>query len=235
MLKAIEEALAGEGLLTRGGFALDGSEGLPALPGGRSAGGLILVGNAGSALWQAFKDSEEARDGAPDPLDRWTRRRVGGIAARFRLGVLFPFEGPPYFPFQRWAARAEPVFESPLGLSIHPEYGLWHAYRAALLLPEPSDAPCAAQGENPCNSCQGRPCLSACPVDAFGPSGYDVEACAGHLATPEGEACLTAGCKARGACPVGAAYMYEPDHLAFHMAAFARSRVPGWLSERRTP
>lgn len=235
MLDALEEALAGEGLLSRGGLALDGSEGLPALPDGRPAQGLLLVGNAGSALWRSFKDSQEALDGAPDPLDRWTRRKVGGTAARFGLGAVFPFEGPPYFPFQRWAARAEPVFNSPLWLLIHPDYGLWHAYRAALLLPDlpemSADSSVAESRANPCDACEGRPCLSACPVGAFSPSGYDVEACAGHLATPEGEACLVGGCKARGACPVGSDYMYQPDHLAFHMAAFARSRVPG----RRAP
>ena len=39
-------------------------------------------------------------------------------------------------PFQRWALRAEAVYASPLGILIHPEYGLWHAYRAALLFTE---------------------------------------------------------------------------------------------------
>ena len=59
---------------------------------------------------------------AIDPL----ARSVGAMA-------LYPFDGPPYRPFQRWAMRAEPVAPSPLGLFIHPEYGLWHAYRAALV------------------------------------------------------------------------------------------------------
>src|SRR4030095_137820 len=36
----------------------------------------------------------------------------------------------------RWAMRAEAVAPSPLGILIHPDYGLWHAYRGALAFAE---------------------------------------------------------------------------------------------------
>jgi hypothetical protein len=35
---------------------------------------------------------------------------------------------------------------------------------------------------------------------------------------------MTTGCKARLACPIGAAYRYEPEQMAFHMEAFRRAR-----------
>ena len=54
-----------------------------------------------------------------------------------------PRTGRPWLPFQQWARKAEPVHVSPLGVLIHPDYGLWHSYRGALcfdtrLLPCPS-------------------------------------------------------------------------------------------------
>jgi ferredoxin len=226
MLSVLEQALARHGLIVRGGFRPGPEDALPDLSDGSPARFLLLVGNVGSDLWKYFEDSPERRDGLSAPLDRWTRRVVEALAADFGAMALFPFSGPPYFLFQRWAQRAETVFPSPLGLLVHPAYGLWHAYRAALLLPEPLDIQTEeSASQSPCLSCAGKPCLSACPVGAFTREGYDVGACASHIAKPGGRGCLEGGCLARGACPLGERYIYEPSHMAFHMAAFARSRA----------
>lgn len=125
-LAAVAAALAPHGLMLRGGFHPEPADGLDGAT-------LLLIGNAGPALWRAFEAYAYADD-APHPLDRWTRARLDAVA--FGASALYPFEGPPYHPFQRWAMRAEPVHPSPLGMLIHPAYGLWHAYRGALLFPE---------------------------------------------------------------------------------------------------
>ena len=118
---------------------------------------------------------------------------------------------------------------SPLGLNIHPTYGLWHAYRAALLFPVAFDLPTPSAGAHPCESCAGRPCLSACPVSAFDGKSYDVPACFKHIATPDGTPCMTQGCLARHACPVGQGFAYASAQAEFHMRAFlaARRRAQG--------
>ncbi len=221
------------GLTARGGFEPAPGE-LPAL--GGASGSVVLVGAVGDSHWAAFSASPEYRDGAVDPLDRWSRRVVGAVAATWRARPLFPFEGPPFLPFQAWARRAEPVHASPLGLLVHPRYGLWHSYRAALLFARPlTGLPRREAAANPCASCAGRPCLSGCPVDAFGGGGYDstcvaaydTARCAGHLETPAGGRCLDEACLARAACPVGAAYRYPPAVARFHMGAFRRSLRAG--------
>jgi len=184
---------------------------------------VLLVGNAGGAMWHAF---EPHIDGAPDPLNRWTVNVVEPIARHFGARALYPF-GEPHWPFQRWARRAETVHASPLGLLIHPEYGLWHAYRAALLFEDPLPLPRRPeQTFSPCESCAGKPCLSACPAGAFRTAGYDVAACAAHLSSPAA-ACPQAGCHARAACPVGSDWRYPEAQLRFHMAAFSGSLTQG--------
>jgi hypothetical protein len=85
---------------------------------------LVLLGFTGAAHWDAFAHSPEAADGAAHPLDRWSRRIIDALARDCGAKALYPFDGPPYRPFQRWAARAEPVHPSPLGLLIHPDFGL---------------------------------------------------------------------------------------------------------------
>ena len=76
----------------------------------------------------------------------------------------------------------------------------------------------------PCDSCSDRPCLSACPVDAFRDGVYDVAACARHLRTEAGADCVEEGCRVRRACPVGVGYAYEPLQAAFHMKAFLKNQ-----------
>jgi hypothetical protein len=224
----ISKSLGPAGLLLRGGFAPGPEDRLPALPGGRAAGTLLLVGNAGPALWQAFAGSPEIRDGKPHPMNRWTRRLVDAAAAVADGRALYPFDADPPWPFQRWARRAEPVHPSPIGLLIHPEYGLWHAYRAAILLAERVALPEPPAMPSPCDKCREKPCLSTCPVGAFTAAGYAVAACLNHLEVPAGEDCVEQGCRARRACPVGAAYRQEPAQAGFHMRAFiAAARARG--------
>jgi len=214
---SIVAALAPHGLIARGGFRPDPEDGLP-----EDAMAAVMVGNAGPAMWHPFS---RARDDESDAMNRWTRRVLDPIAAGFGATALYPFDGPPWFPFQRWAQRAEPVFPSPIGMLIHPEYGLWHAYRGVLLFDGVVvDLPQAASVASPCESCAEKPCLTTCPVGAFNGENYDVPACAGHLRTEQGTDCLTLGCRARCACPVGRDATYLPRQAAFHMDAFLASR-----------
>ncbi|MFM9843679.1 MAG: ferredoxin [Dongiaceae bacterium] len=224
-LSDLTTLLAATGLAFRGGFCPDAIDGAPADGDGKPPATLILVGDIGGAMWPYFSRSPEAGDGKPDPLDRWTRRVVGGIAAGVNASAIYPFGGPPYWPFQRWAQRAESVFPSPLGILIHPEHGLWHAYRAALAFAEAIDLPPRTAARSPCESCTAKPCLSACPVGAFSGLGFDVDACAGHIGRPAGEICMTGGCLARHACPVAADRRHSGPQTRFHMAAFRRARA----------
>ncbi|NQW00400.1 MAG: hypothetical protein HQ483_11925 [Rhodospirillales bacterium] len=216
----IDRALACLGMNCRGGFRLAQTD----IPGHR--GWLVLVGNAGPAMWQAFRASPEAdsRSAGADPLDRWTRRSLDAVAGQFGASALYPFDGPPYHPFQQWAMRAEPVVPSPIGPLLHPRYGLWHAYRGALVIDHAIDFPRPERLASPCQSCIDKPCLSACPVGAFQPGGYDVPACVSHVASDPAPRCRSHGCLARHACPVGQDFAYGPDQAGFHMEKFIDSQ-----------
>ncbi|AOF90540.1 4Fe-4S dicluster domain-containing protein [Sinorhizobium sp. RAC02] len=222
-LDTIRAALEPHGLFLRGTVNFSEGEATPILSNGNAAASVVLIGNIGSSLWPAFSRWREGRPdrGGSDPLDTWSKEIIRTVAATVNATPWFPSD-PPWQPFQQWAMRAEGLKASPLGILIHPVYGLWHGYRGALGFAEPvEDAP-AAVALHPCDHCPDKPCLTTCPAGAVRPAIFDVSSCRGHLRSPEGQGgCMGSGCLARAACPVGAAYRYNDSQLRFHMAALS--------------
>lgn len=221
-LHEIEVAIANAGLAPRGALLLDPAERQGPLAERRS---VVLVGLVGRTGWDRFAVSSEAGDGAPDPLDRWSRRILAALAEQLGALALFPFGGPPHWPFQRWGQRAEPLHPSPIGLLIHPVHGLWHSYRGALAFTEALSLPPLVQTPSPCTTCEQRPCLTACPVAAYAAEGFAVDACAQWLRSGSGQPCMDLGCQARAACPVGRQSAHRPDQASFGMRAFLKARA----------
>jgi ferredoxin len=220
-LSTVIAAIERSGLVPRGAMRLEQGERLDPLANLRA---IALIGMAGRRGWDAFAASPEARDGSADPLDRFSRRVIDALAVDLCAIALYPFGGAPYWPFQQWARRCEPVHPSPIGLLVHPTYGLWHSYRGALAFAEELEVAAPEPSASPCETCRERPCLRACPVGAFTAEGYDVGACAAHLRSVAGAACMTGGCLARRACPVGAEHTHRSEQAAFTMRAFLHAR-----------
>ena len=175
-----------------------------------------------------FTRSAEASDGAPDSLDRWSRRVVSRLAEHLGGAAHFPFGGPPWLPFIRWAQRGGPVYPSPIGPLVHPDDGLWHAYRGAIAFRERLELPPRDERGSPCESCADRPCLSSCPVGAFSAVGYDVDGCVAHIGSPAGAQCLRGGCLARHACPAGPDAAYDaPQAEVPHASVSRRQKACG--------
>jgi hypothetical protein len=228
-LDTLDGFLAPAGLTVRGAFNPESADEVPPMPGGASVGTVILIGNVGGDLWHAFSRARNHVHAASHPLEACVVPPIEAAARTIGATAFFAHDGPPYVPIQRWARRAEPVFTSPIGLLIHPEFGLWHAYRAALCLPEVLALPSSPQTTSPCDTCTEKPCLHTCPVDAFDAGHFDVEACISHVEAASGDECRNHGCLARRACPIGRDYTYPDAAQAFHTAAFvnaARGTAP---------
>ncbi|MVA97273.1 hypothetical protein GN330_08435 [Nitratireductor sp. CAU 1489] len=225
MPENLADALAAHGLMARGGFVFDDDEAAPAGPSGAAAGAVVLVGHAGSTIWPHFSRwLADQPANLADPLDCWSRETIGAIAGRFTARAVFPFEKP-FLPFQRWAMRAEGLKPSPLGILIHPEYGLWHAYRGALLFETQVAEARPHALSHACDACAEKPCLFVCPADAVSSVRHDHAACLAHLRSGRGGACMGGGCLARLACPVGAGWRYDDAQQTFHMRTFAGAPV----------
>jgi hypothetical protein len=219
-LETIRAALAPYGLFMRGIVHFEGDG--PEMAAGERAGTVVLVGNVGGSMWQAFSEWHERAEGQiENPLDQWSADVIRPVAKAAGGQAYFPSEKP-WQPFQQWAMRAEGLKASPLGVLIHPKFGLWHGYRGAIGFAGKIGMPTVPFEHHACDRCADKPCLTTCPVRAVAVASFSVPACRNHLRAPEGKAgCMVSGCLARNACPVGAEFRYPEAQLRFHMAALS--------------
>ena len=211
----IANRAAAHHLAIMGGFHPGPGDGLPP-----DIATLILLGPSEPGFWPHMTAQPEFTDAAADPVDRWSRQVIGGLACDLGAKAYFPFGGPPWHPFIGWAKRTGRAWASPVTLLVHDTAGLMVSYRGALglrtrvVLPAPPVAP-------PCEGC-AKPCITACPVDALSATDYDTAACHGFLDTPPGADCMGQGCAVRRACPVSQRYARAPAQSAYHMKQFHR-------------
>ncbi len=177
---------------------------------------LVLLGHGGRRLWQVLHQINPGLSG-PDPIDRFSQAQVARFVTDYLDGadyrLLYPGDTP--VPLGRLGELAGWCRPSPLGLGIHPTFGLWFAYRAAFLIAAPLPSVVTSPEPVPCATCHDRPCIAACPAGAvFAPAGFDVAACSTFRLQP---ASPCAGrCLARLACPAAPEHRYGDDQIAYH-------------------
>lgn len=182
--------------------------------------GTLILLVAGPDFWPVFTAAPESQDGAPDPIDRWSQRVVGGLATEFGATARYPFGGPPYEPFINWSLESGRAFQSPVGMMVHDTVGMLISIRGALHFADVLPFP-APTGLNPCDTCIGRPCTTTCPVGALSADApYDLGGCHAYLDRPAGQSCMANGCAARLACPISAGAGRVPEQSTHHMKAF---------------
>ena len=179
---------------------------------------LILLSPMPGMFWPALTASPEHKDGAPDPVDRWSLRVISALASELGGTALFPFGGPPFHPFIRWAHRSGRTWASPANLLVNDTQGMMISFRGAVALPERVELP-SPPSQSPCATCADKPCLTTCPVDALTSKGYDVVSCKDHARTDAGAACQS-GCLVRRACPVSGGAKRQVEQSAHHMRYF---------------
>ena len=186
---------------------------------------IVVIANGGGTLWAALKRHTERNPGWMDrehPLDDFTRTIVENEvapvarAAGARCTLVFPFmAGKATLNFIELGKAAGLAGPSILGVVVHPKFGPWIAFRAAILIDQEVDAPGEARGFDPCPSCVERPCIAACPTTAVAfPAGWDVPRCLAYRI--ESEPDCTPRCHSRVACVLGPEHRYPEDELAYH-------------------
>ena len=175
---------------------------------------LVLIGHGGKQLWTQLQQT--GMDGS-DPIDNYslnlTKQFIHNYLNKPDHLLLYP--GHHYLiPLQQlgeWAGWGRP---SPLGQSIHPEFGVWFAHRTAFLTN--ADLPVIKDdaGLRPCDNCLEKPCLNTCPAEAVQPTQFNISACANFRIQPD-SVCADR-CLARMACPIAPQHRYTFEQIQYH-------------------
>jgi len=211
-----------------------GITGFPVTVSGTGQASLLMVGNSGPEFWSASLRSIYCEDA--NPVDAYATAAVLAALSRCspqrRVRLLYP-TADCVIPLQRLGQLAGWHQQSPLGTGIDPEWGLWFAYRALVLINAGWIATKPrVQSTNVCAECSSQACLTACPASALTmDTGPNLRACAeyrigGNASAPaenmaEVKANATTGlcaetCLARCACPVAPEQRYSQDQLRHH-------------------
>jgi epoxyqueuosine reductase len=204
---------------------------------------IVVIGNGGGALWHAFKAHTALDPGwwsRENPLDDFTREVVErDIAAPIRASgarctTVYPFlNNGPTLNFIELGKVAGVAGPSILGVTVHPIYGPWIAFRAALLLDEELDSPGDALDFDPCPRCAVRSCIPACPANAVSvDAGWDIPKCLTHRVEVEADCALR--CHARANCVLGPEHRYPDEELAYHQMRSLRAIRPYYVAHLKS-
>ena len=171
---------------------------------------LILLGHGGKALWECVKAAGMVGN---DPIDDYSVQAVQRCFADHlpanRYRIVFPGQQP--VALQQLGKLAGWHHAAPFMVGIDAEWGSWYAYRAVVLADTRFCPFLAVDRNRPCDSCQTRPCISACPAGAINDDSFALEKCLAYRAA-DGALCQHT-CLARVACPVGTQHRYDDEQM----------------------
>ena len=223
---------------------------VPLVDSAPTSGVYVLVGNGGGRFWETVGTrcpglqsllDQDNRELIGDPVDRISRSLVEAAlrthlpSDRFKL--LFPLpadQSSAFLPLQKLGRVAGWHQPSPLGSGMHPDYGLWFAYRVVIWIdaqssadkppnrqPDAIDDPGSDEQSvntlsDQCLRCESKACVSACPAEAIDLArAPDMSACA-SFRLQDSSPCVDR-CLAREACPaVARRHRYPREQIEFH-------------------
>ena len=186
---------------------------------------LILIGNAGRAMWTALQASGIASADAIDDFSVQTVMRwFAGQFPQHRCTLLYPGDAP--LGLQTLGQLAGWHRPTPFMLGILPQWGSWFGYRVALLADTALPPTAPLRAESPCAACSEKPCIAACPAQAMTPTGFDLQRCAAYRLRPDSPCRFR--CLARDACPVGREHRYDEAQLRHSYSVSLRAIEQYW-------
>lgn len=176
---------------------------------------LILVGNGGPTFWEAFSTH---RQNEAHPVDQFCIRVIKDWLQKEpaipNVAWLYPLTDL-VFPLQQAGKTAGWHLPSPLGIGIHKQYGLWFAYRAALLTDAALPLTESSLLTSPCEDCIEKPCIQACPVQAItATEPPHLERCSPYRLQKQTH-CQNQ-CLSRMSCPYASEYRYTDEQIRYH-------------------
>ncbi len=117
---------------------------------------LILIGSGGPQMWSHFKKSKNTLDDfSKAKIIDWGKSELNeDLSGQF----LYPNDEN-NFPLQKLSRYLKFSYQSPLGIDISLEFGLWFAFRGLVATKKEMASQDLKAFTSPCESCSHKPCL----------------------------------------------------------------------------
>lgn len=172
---------------------------------------LCVVGSGGRELWQKLI---HPLDEMKDPFDRYTITQLKKLDPTGK--IIFPH--PSWnIPLQKICRILHISKQSPIGIDIHREFGLWFSIRGVFITTKKGITQGNDDFLSPCETCETKNCISACPANAIPLSNNsnNQELCNTYQLI-ENSNCENL-CLARRACPFQNIHQYTPEQTSYHI------------------
>ncbi|MEA9358185.1 hypothetical protein SHI21_18265 [Bacteriovorax sp. PP10] len=152
---------------------------------------LCLIGNGGKALWEKLP---HPLDTSTHPFDLYVENKMQEFAEKIledKIEVLYPNYSYT-LPLQKLGRALNLCTQSPIGLDIHSEFGLWFAFRGVFLTSKDIPDTALDKISSPCETCLEKPCLTTSDI-----------------------------ARGRLCCPIKKEHQYLPAQIDFHQNALS--------------
>jgi hypothetical protein len=178
---------------------------------------LVLLGHGGKRFWNELKREGIEPFHSEVPVDFFSQKIAEQLVSDYwgAASIEWLYPGNAAISLQQLGKLAGWHHDSPMGLGIHPEHGLWFAYRALFLIKAALPPTSQLQSRSPCVSCSLKSCLSVCPAGALNTSEFVDLGCCGEFRIQDNSPCEDR-CLAREACPVATQNQYDREQISYH-------------------
>lgn len=124
---------------------------------------LCLVGSGGKSLWEHLPHPLNLDQ---NPIDNFSREQMNLFAKNYLgsdIEILFPHDSIT-LPLQKIGRAVNQSAQSPLGIDISPEYGLWFSFRGVFLTNNIPIDIINSSFSLPCNVCTDKPCTNSSEI-----------------------------------------------------------------------
>ena len=150
---------------------------------------LVLIGAGGKTLWSKLDLSK------PDPFDTFTLNQMnwfGKTILHQEIEIIFPHENV-ILPLQKLSRYFNFSHQSPIGIDISEEFGLWFSYRGIFLIEGDFPEIKFESTKSICEACIERPCLLVTDI-----------------------------LNARIKCPIKNQYQYSYEQMEYHKSVISK-------------
>jgi len=202
------------------------------LPGCQS---VVVIGNGGRQMWTHFIEYLQADQrrfyDSQHPLDDFIEHHIGLVDPTpppSRRWIRCAATENTFIDFRSLARQAGLGLQSHMGLIIHPEYGLWISFRAAILTTEQLPLTEPVTNNSPCYDCP-KYCEKNCIGAAFVDTQFSINRCSKFH--KESYLCHKQ-CNSRAACPVGIQHQHSEVQQCFHSSlSLGRKQLDQFLKD----